>query len=109
MVIGHAIWLTTAGGYLRLKLFDIHDLSSQQQASLDQVVQFIVDAYVPSFFEIFFKPTAIEWRVVLNIRDYLKASTALPAKKCFIDHASTCMNPKTATLKVLRADTDIFK
>ena len=53
MVIGHARWLTTAGGYLRLKLFDIHDLSSEQQASLDQIVQFIVDAYVPSFFEIF--------------------------------------------------------
>ena len=60
VVIGHARWLATAGGYLRLKLFDIHDLSSQQQASLDQVVQFIVDANVPSFFEIFFKPTAIE-------------------------------------------------
>ena len=62
MVIGHVRRLTTAGGYLRLKLFDIdlHDLSSEQQASLDQVVQFIVDAYVPSFFEIFFKPTAIE-------------------------------------------------
>ena len=26
-------------------------------------------------------------RVVLNMRDYLKTSTALPAKKCFIDHA----------------------
>ena len=60
MVIGNARWLTTASGYLRLKLFDIHDLSSEQQASLDQVVQFIVDACVPSFLEIFFKPTAIE-------------------------------------------------
>ena len=60
VVIGHARWLTTAGGYLRLQLFDIHDLSSEQQASLDQVVQCIVDVYVPSFFEIFFKPTAIE-------------------------------------------------
>ena len=60
MVIGHARRLTTAGGYLRLKLFDIHYLSSEQQASLDQIVQLIVDAYVPSFFEIFFKPTAIE-------------------------------------------------
>ena len=60
MVTGYARWLTTASGYLRLKLFDIHDLSSEQQASLDQIVQFIVDAYVPSFFEIFFKPTAIE-------------------------------------------------
>ena len=60
VVIGHARWLTTASGYLRLKLFDIHDLSSEQQASLDQAVQFIVNAYIPSFFEIFFKPTAIE-------------------------------------------------
>ena len=34
----------------------------------------------------------------MNIRDYLKASTALPAKKCFIDHASNWMNPKTAAL-----------
>ena len=50
VVIGHARWLTSAGGYLRLKLFDIHDFSFD---SLDQVVQFIVDAYVPSFFEIF--------------------------------------------------------
>ena len=42
MVIGHARWLTTASGYLRLKLFDVRDLSSEQQASLDQVVQFII-------------------------------------------------------------------
>ena len=53
MVIGHARWLTTASGHLYLKIFDVHDLSSEQHASLDLVVQFIVDAYVPSFFEIF--------------------------------------------------------
>ena len=40
------------------------------------------------------------FQIVLNIRDYLKASTALPAKKCFIDYASTWMNPKTAALGV---------
>ena len=70
-IIGLARWLTTASGYLRLKLFDIYDLSSEQQASLNQIVQFIADAYVPSFFEIFLKPIAIDGpRVVLNIRDY---------------------------------------
>ena len=110
-IIGHARWLTTASGYLRLKLFDIYDLSSEQQASLNQIVQFIVDAYVLSFFEICFKPTAIDGpRVVLNIREYLKASSAsLPSKKCFIDHAYTWMNPKTAALGVLQADMDIFR
>ena len=56
VIIGHIRRLTTAGGYLRLKLFDIRYLSSEQQASLDQVV----DAHAPSFFEIFFKPTAVE-------------------------------------------------
>ena len=84
-------------------------LSSEQQASLDQVAQFIVNAFVPSFFEIFFKPIAIELRVVLNKQDYLKASTALPAKKCFIDHASTWMNLKTAAFGVLQADMDISR
>ena len=43
-VIGHARWLTTASGCLCLKLFDIYDLSSEQQASSDQIVQFIIDA-----------------------------------------------------------------
>ena len=59
MVTGHARWLTTAGGYLRFKLFDVRDLSSEQQASLDQVVQFIVAAYVPSFLEIF--SSLLQW------------------------------------------------
>ena len=41
----------------------------------------------------FFRPAAIDGpRVVLNARDYLKASpTALPAEKYFIDHAYTWM------------------
>ena len=43
VVIGYARRLTTAGEYLRLKLFDIHYLSSKQQVSLDQIVQFIVN------------------------------------------------------------------
>ena len=65
----------------------------------------------PQFFEIFLKPSAIDGpRVVLNIRDYLKASSAsLPAKKCFIDHAYSWMNPKTAALGVLQADMDISR
>ena len=110
-VISHARWLTTASGYLHLKLFDIYDLSSEQQASLDQIARFVVTAYLPSFFEIFFKVTTIDGpRVVLNIRDYLKVSpAALLARKCFMHHTYTWMNPKTAALGVLQADMDISR
>ena len=49
-------------------------------------------------------PTAIDGpRVVLNIRDYLKASpVALPVKKCFLHHAYTWMNSKIAALGVFK-------
>ena len=43
------------------------------------------------------------------MRDNLKVSTALPAKKCFIDHASTWMNPKTTALGVLLAEMDLYR
>ena len=75
----HSRRLTTAGKYLCLKLFDMYDLGSEQQASLDQIVQFIVDACVLSFFEIL----------------------------VFHRHACTWMNPKTAAHGVLQADMDI--
>ena len=45
----------------------------------------------------------------MNIRDYFKASTTLPAKKNFIDHTSTWMNPKTAALGVLQAEMDLSR
>jgi len=107
--IGHARWLTSANGYLRMKLFGLYNFSIEQQISLNKIVQFIVDVYAPSFFEIFFHPQAVQGpKVVLKVRDFMRASTvSLPAKNCFIQHAVSWLNPTTAALSVLDSDIDV--
>ena len=75
--IGHARGLTSENGCLRMKLFNTHDLSIEQKTSSHKIVQFIVHAHGPSFFEIYFNTSAIQGpKVVLNTRDFTKASTA---------------------------------
>ena len=109
--ISHARWLTTASGYLRLKLFDIFDLDDEQNDVLKEIVQFILDVYVPSFFCIYLHPSAIQGPMVyLEIRKYMKAcDVSGPAKKCFLDHGVNWLNPKTAALGALHNDIDMSR
>jgi len=63
--------MTTASGYLRLKLFNPEHLSND-----------------PS--------------VVLKIRNFMKSCEySSPAKKCFIEHGTKWLNPKTAALSLI--------
>ena len=71
----HARWMTTANGYLRLKMFDIYDLDSNQQQVLDNIVQFIVDVYTPAFCSNFLHPSAVQGpKVIKKIRDFMRAA-----------------------------------
>lgn len=109
--ISHARWLTTANGYLRLKLFKPVVFEKQQQVSLNNIVQFILDVYAPSFCNIFLHPSAVQGpKIVVTIRDLMKASgeVALPAKKCFIDHAQKWVCPKTVALCLLEEEAPII-
>lgn len=99
--------MTTANGYLRLKVFSIAELSDKELSSLNSIVKFIVNVYVPSFLTIFLHPSAVQGpKVVLMIRDFMRGcgEEALPAKECFISHAVTWMNPKVAALALLDED-----
>jgi len=108
---GHARWLTTANGYLRIKHFHIGNLKASQLVVLNKIVQFIVDVYVPSFFQIYLHPSAVEGpSVVLKIRNFMKAcEVSCPAKKCFITHGAKWLNPTTAALGALDENIDVSK
>ena len=110
-VIGHARWLTTASGYLRIKLFDIGNLNPSQLNVLNKIVQFVVNVYVPSFFQIYLHPSAIQGpSVVLKMRKFMKAcGVSQPAKKCFIAHSEKWLNPTTAALGALHENIDVSK
>ena len=50
----HARWMTTANGYLRLnKVFSIAEFNDEELSSLNSIVKFIVNVYVPSFLTFF--------------------------------------------------------
>ena len=96
--------MTTANGYLRLKVFSIAELNDEDLSSLNSIVKFIVNVYVPSFLTIFLHPSAVQGpKVVLMIRDFMRGcgEEALPAKECFISHATTWMYQKVAALALL--------
>ena len=80
---GHARWLTTPSGYLRIKLFHIGNLKTNQLAELNNIIQFIVDVYAPSFFQIYLHPSAVQGpSVVLKMRNFMKACRVSgPAKE----------------------------
>ena len=104
--ISHARWLTTASRYLRMKLYDIYDLDAEQKVVLHSIVQCIIDVYVPSFFQMYKHPSAVQDpTVILQIRDYLKASDkSMPAKRCFLDHGIKWLNPKTPNRRCARSE-----
>ena len=100
----HVRWMTTASGYLRLKVFNACQLSESEIASLNSIVKFILNVYVPSFLTIYLNPSAVQGpKVVLKMRDFMKGcgEVALPAKQCFLSHAATWLNPKVAALSLL--------
>ena len=102
--LSHARWITTCNGYLRIKLFNLFDLSQPQKLALDNIVQFILDVYAPAFCNIFQHPSAVSGpKIVLDIRNMMKASgeVSLPAKSCFLRHAVSWMNPKVVGLSLL--------
>jgi len=77
----------------------------------NKIVQFIVDGYVPSFFQIYLHPSATQGpAVVLKMRNYKKASSiSKPAKESFISHGTKWMKPKTAALGALNANIDVTR
>ena len=100
-IVSKARWITTCNGYLRLFMFRPFPLSRDQQHNLNCIVKFALDVYVPGFFKIFNNPSAVHGpKVVLGIRDFLMAcgEIGLPAKSCFLRHASTWMNPKVVAI-----------
>ena len=70
----HARWLTSANGYLRLKMFSLGQLNEEQTIVLDQIVKFIIDFYVPAFLNIYLKPSATDGpMLILKMRDLLRS------------------------------------
>ena len=66
----YARWITTAGAYLRLLIFDICHLDDYQKLKLIR----LISVYVPSFLLIYLKPSAAEGpRITLFQRDFLLA------------------------------------
>ena len=105
--LSHARWITTANGYLRLKLFDLFNFSDTKTNHLDNIVKFIISVYAPTFCNIYTHPKAVQGaKIVLDIRNLMKScgDVALPAKACFMDHAITWTNPKTVALSLLDDD-----
>lgn len=101
-VIHHARWMTKASGYLRLKVFDIFELDCEQITTLNSIVKFIIDVYVPSFIKIYLKPSAVQGpQNVIDIRDLLRGArdrTPLKVKQLYIKHAKTWVTPRTLAL-----------
>ena len=108
---GHAKWLTTANGYLRIKLFHVGKLEANLRAVLNNIVQFVVDVYAPSFFQIYLHSSAVQGpSVVLKMRNFMKACRVSgPAKKCFINHGEKWLNPTTSALGALDENIDLSK
>ena len=91
--------------------FRIGELNFNQIAILNNIVQFIVDVYVPSFFQIYLHPSALQGPAnVLKMRTFMKAcSVSQAAKKCFLDREEKWLNPTTAALGALHASIDESK
>ena len=86
-------------------------MNFNQTAILNNIVQFIVDVYIPSFFQIYLHPSALQSPAnVLKIRTFMKAcSVSQVAKKCFLDYGENWLNPSTAALGALHASIDVSK
>ena len=104
--ISHALWLTTASGYLRIFIFG-YCVEPAQISRLKRMVSFIVCVYLPAFLAIHLKSSAAEGpSVVLFIRDLLLAykEVDLPVFeaiwKHFVQHASQWLSPKIIGLSV---------
>ena len=65
-------WITAAAsGYMRLKVFSVCELNTEEELVFNSIVEFNIDVYVPSFLSIYMQPSAVQGpKVVLKIRDF---------------------------------------
>ena len=103
----HSRWVTTANRYLRMLIFNLGNLSSDQQHKLKNIISYVISVYVPSFIMIHLNPQAAEGpSLTLFQRDLILAYRQLEPDiadmvwKYFLPHASKWLSPINVALSV---------
>ena len=103
----HSRWITTASGYIRLFLFQEHDLSAGDMDNLKRILSYIASVYVPSFMMIHVRRAICDGPfITLFQRDLLLSFEELDNTVCqivmkyYLKHASNWICGKNVALSL---------